>query len=312
MRFPIVARDWLGCEKDYLHIDGSAVTTNRASTVSYVTQSYHKLTIRASLRFEKKIEFVENFSKNIDISRFFRTDCTMLWYYRQCLSRVSLWFEKDRQNIDSFRGFIEKYTLFSNRSETLWCASHIIEYFKIHSDQDKSWPISPQGKSIKTYPGQCICWWQWTLFRLAKTPTVSGEKRLQIENGREGDWVGFGEVDSKGVEIVEEEQIEGQCYSLVEGRVSKNPCLLPCHYLFGLYHVNRSSSYLNREQNMRLLSEWKIISYYFSFVLPLCVHSYSCTSPEIIRICCKKKTTTIIRIKNHPPQWLRLEGQHQD
>ena len=33
--------------------------------------------------------------------------------------RVSLRFEKDRQNTDSFRGFIEKCRLFSNRSESL-------------------------------------------------------------------------------------------------------------------------------------------------------------------------------------------------
>ena len=35
------------------------------------------------------------------------------------VSRASLRFEKDRSNIDSFRGFIEKFSLFSSRSETL-------------------------------------------------------------------------------------------------------------------------------------------------------------------------------------------------
>ena len=33
--------------------------------------------------------------------------------------RTSLRFEKDQQNIDSFRGFIEEISLFSNRSEAL-------------------------------------------------------------------------------------------------------------------------------------------------------------------------------------------------
>ena len=33
--------------------------------------------------------------------------------------RASLRFEKHREHIDSFRGFLEKFSLFSNRSEAL-------------------------------------------------------------------------------------------------------------------------------------------------------------------------------------------------
>ena len=60
--------------------------------------------------------------------------------------RVSLQFEKEHSNIDSFRGFIEKFSLFSNRSESL------IENTYFQDDLTPPPPHTPQHIIIKREP----------------------------------------------------------------------------------------------------------------------------------------------------------------